>query len=199
MGAGEEVIDEANARMDAIILKAELPRKLRIAAMDIEAWNALAEPLLTQVMGERRYVAMTELYAPEAVARATELQDAGGSSGVVHRYGIWEGETLVGAYRGRQGDAAVYHMTVSGVRPEWRRKGVYKALMDAVLDAAEAAGFLQVQSSHHADNNPILIAKLARGFVINGLSSSLRTGLMVTMVYRFSERARAQHRVNVSA
>ncbi len=93
----------------------------------------------------------------------------------------------------------MYHMTVSAIRPEWQRKGIYTALLDSVLAAAEAVGFLQVQSSHHADNNPILIAKLSRGFVINGLTSSLRTGLMVTMVYRFSERARAQHRANVGA
>jgi GNAT superfamily N-acetyltransferase len=199
MEATQSVIDEANERMVAIILSAELPRGLRIAPMDLEAWNALAEPLLDEVLAERRYVAMTELYAPEVVERATVLEDAGGSSGVVHRFGIWEGDELVGAYRGRQTDAAVYHMTVSAIRPAWQRKGVYKALLNAVLEAAEDVGFLQVQSSHHADNNPILIAKLARGFVINGLTSKLRTGLMVTMVYRFSERARAQHRANVSS
>ncbi len=194
-----KLIEEATAQMNAIIGRAALPEQLRIAPMEVEAWNALAEPLLDESLRDRRYVAMTELFAPEAVERATALEDAGGGSGVVHRFGIWDGDTLVGVYRGRQGDAAVYHMTVSAIRPEWRRKGVYAALLDAVLEAAEAVGFLQVQSSHHADNNPILIAKLARGFVISGLSQNLRTGWMVTLVYRFSERARAQHRGNVSA
>ena len=89
-------------------------------------------------------------------------------------------------------------MTVTALLPDWQRRGVYKAFLDAILKAAREVGFLQVESAHHADNNPILIAKLSHGFVINGLKVSLRTGLMVNLVYRFSEQARAQHRVTVS-
>jgi GNAT superfamily N-acetyltransferase len=166
--------------------------------MDVDAYHALAEPLLDEVFRERRFVPLSELFDREEMARANALDDAS-ASGVVHRYGIWDGETLIGVYRGRQTDAAIYRMSVTAILPAWQRRGIYTALLDVVLEAARSVGFLQVESSHHADNNPVLIAKLAHGFVISGFEVSLRTGLMVTLVHRFSERARAQHRVNVSS
>jgi len=194
-----DVVATANAKMEEAILAAALPDQLRIAPMDLEAWNALAEPLLDEVLKQHRYVALTELYQEDEIARANALEDAGGASGVFHRYGLWDGGKLVGVYRGRQGDAAIYRMTVTAIQPEWRRRGVYSALLKAVLTGAASAGFLQVESTHHADNNPVLVAKLKEGFVITGLKVSLRTGLMVSLVYRFSERARAQHRASVSS
>ena len=82
-------------------------------------------------------------------------------------------------------------MSVTALAPAWRRRGVYGAFLGALLDACETAGFLEVVSRHHADNNAVLVPKLRAGFVIGGFEMSARHGLLVTLTYRFSQRARA--------
>lgn len=187
-------LTDLEARTDAILRQAELPGTLRLAPMDDDAWQALALPFVDRVLADHPFVELPELHGEAAAARVDELDAMGAGTRLLHRYGFWDGERLVGVYRGRQEEGGAYQMSLTALESGWRRRGVYRAFLPQVLEAARTAGFVTVESRHHADNNPVLIAKLAAGFVITGFDANLRTGLMVCLSYRFTEGAREQHR-----
>jgi GNAT superfamily N-acetyltransferase len=85
----------------------------------------------------------------------------------------------------------VYRMRNTVVAPAHRGRGIYRALVELVLEKARLMGYARVESVHRSDNNPILIAKLKAGFVISGMEMDARFGLLVRLVYPFSELERS--------
>jgi len=73
------------------------------------------------------------------------------------------------------------YMASSAVLAEHRRRGLYRAMADAVVDLARRAGYHAVHSKHIATNNPILLAKLAMGFYIAGTELSAEIGSLVRL------------------
>ncbi|MBW2462132.1 MAG: hypothetical protein JRH11_10835 [Deltaproteobacteria bacterium] len=185
---------DIEARSDAILRATELPSMLRLAPMDDAAWDALAMPFVDRILSDHPFVEPPALFGEVEAERAAALDGLITSARLHHRYGFWDGERLVGVYRGRQGEGGAYHMTVTALEESWQRRGVYRAFLPKVLEAAREVGFVEVVSRHHADNNPVLVAKLRQGFVITGFDANLRTGLMVCLAYRFADSARKQHR-----
>ncbi len=185
---------DIEARTDTILRSTELPGLLRLAPMDDAAWDSLAIPFVDRMLADHPFVEPPALFGEDEAERAEALDGLFTPARLHHRYGFWDGEQLVGIYRGRQGECGTYHMSLTALEESWRRRGVYRAFLPKVLEAAREVGFVEVISRHHADNNPVLIAKLREGFVITGFDASLRTGLMVCLAYRFAESARKQHR-----
>jgi GNAT superfamily N-acetyltransferase len=163
--------------------------------MTEEAWAHLAVPLLEEVFDER--ADLDDARTDDERARTHALEGLAKREGLVHRLGFWDADQLVGAYLGAQREKACYRMCLTAVRPAWRRRGIYRAFLPALLDAVREAGFVEVESRHRADNNAVLVAKLERGFVITGFELSLRDGLMITLKHRFGEEARRAHRLRV--
>ncbi|MCA0176435.1 MAG: GNAT family N-acetyltransferase [Proteobacteria bacterium] len=107
----------------------------------------------------------------------------------------WEGDTLVGWSCGWFERGRTYYMANSGVRPSHQRQGIYSALLNQVLAFARDSGAVLVRSQHSVLNNTVLIAKLAHGFHISGLSQSAQMGLLVELTCHLSaprERLYAQ-------
>lgn len=91
------------------------------------------------------------------------------------------GEELVGwSYAFGDRPDSLY-MASSAVLPRHRRKGLYRAMVRAVIDLARQAGFHAVHSKHIATNNPILLAKLALGFYVTGTELSPEIGSLVRL------------------
>lgn len=84
-------------------------------------------------------------------------------------------------------DSSSYFMAGSVVLPERRREGLYTALVSKVLEITEKKGFQTVWSTHIMNNNPVLIAKLKLGFVINGFEVSTIYGALVKLTFNHSE------------
>lgn len=97
------------------------------------------------------------------------------------RVAAFAGDDLVGASVGWQDAADRFYMALSIVAPAHRRRGVYTAMVDAVLTAARKAGYAEVTSRHRPDNAAVLIAKLRLGFIITGYETSAAFGDMVRM------------------
>ncbi len=185
--------DDAAAVFDSILPRAELPAGVRLEKLD-EGARPLVEAFFTRAFADSPSVPRDAVYDEATRARADRLIELEGERMLHHFWGFYAGDELIGAYEGRQERRAEYDMRRTALLPEWRRRGIYRAFLPRVLEAAAAAGFLRVTSRHAADNNAILIAKLSQGFVIEGISTSLRTGLQVVLVHHTSEAARAQHR-----
>jgi len=94
-----------------------------------------------------------------------------------------DGETTAGWSWGYQSMDEEFYMCNSAVMPEYRRKGIYKSLLDKMIDEAANEGFQVITSKHHVGNNAIIIPKLQRDFRIVGTELDLRFGLFVKLAY----------------
>lgn len=99
------------------------------------------------------------------------------------RVGAFEGENLVGWCHGWFDGPAQFYMANSAVLPEYRRQGVYSALVKVMVEEVSRRGVSKIFSHHVATNNPVLIAKLKLGFVFSGMSFSEEMGVLVQLTY----------------
>jgi GNAT superfamily N-acetyltransferase len=104
--------------------------------------------------------------------------------------GVFKGELFCGWFGGDQYDWETFYMRNSAVLPEFRRLGIYTALMTEVLERARKLGFQIVLSRHTVTNNSIIIPKLKAGFIIAGMELSDRFGTLVHLKYYFNETRR---------
>ncbi len=108
-----------------------------------------------------------------------------------------DNQDFVGWCYGCQNDHLTFTMHSSYILSEFRNQGIYSALMDYALNWAKEKGFVKVNSRHGATNNPIIIQKLKKGFVISGMEVNERFGLTVNLTYFFKEELRAINQVRV--
>jgi len=104
---------------------------------------------------------------------------------------VMDGEAIVGlALGGQQSESTEFYMGVSLVVEAYRRRGLYGKLLDIVLSLTSSMGFSAVKSRHINTNNPILIAKLKKGFIINGFELDETMGPLLRMVYYHDDTRR---------
>lgn len=103
---------------------------------------------------------------------------------------IFKGDEFCGWFTGDQYNAETFYMRNSAILPEHRRKGLYTALMQEILNRVEKMGFQIVLSRHCATNNSIIIPKLKAGFVITAMELSDRFGTLVHLSYHFNKTRR---------
>lgn len=99
------------------------------------------------------------------------------------RLGLYFEGALVGWAVGDQESSETFYMRNSAVLPAHRRKGLYTALINRVIETVVDKGFQRVYSRHSATNNSVLIPKLKAGFVISSLEISDVFGVLVHLVY----------------
>lgn len=80
-----------------------------------------------------------------------------------------------------------FYMASSLVTPDHRKKGLYTELVEKVLELTALQGFSAVRSRHVCTNNPVLIAKLKLGFLINGFEQDEIMGTLVRMIYHHND------------
>jgi GNAT superfamily N-acetyltransferase len=101
--------------------------------------------------------------------RAERLAGSRGGEVLADRWLIRDGDVVAAVYRGEQLDGYTYMTGHAAVRPGHRRRGIYRAVIERVLETTRELGFTSVVSNHAPGNNPAIIAKLALGFRIDRL------------------------------
>jgi GNAT superfamily N-acetyltransferase len=101
--------------------------------------------------------------------RGRRLEESQGGQRLVDRWLVREGERVVAVYRGEQVDGFTYATSHASVHPDYRRRGIYRSLIERVLAFTRELGFASVISNHAPGNNPAIIAKLSQGFRIDRL------------------------------
>lgn len=96
-------------------------------------------------------------------------------------------DKLAGWSWGYQKSAGEFYMCNSAVFSEFRRNGIYKKMLDLVVEKAAEDGFQEITSKHHACNNEVLLPKLRKGFMISGFEIHPSYGTLVTLV-RFTNK-----------
>ncbi|NOT78662.1 MAG: GNAT family N-acetyltransferase [Bacteriovoracaceae bacterium] len=99
-----------------------------------------------------------------------------------------DGEKIVGWSFGFQKDAEEFYMVNSAVLPDYRNRGIYKHLLELIIEKARKEGFQIISSTHHASNNAILIPKLKFGFKIMGMRLHPRFGTLIDLHYYTNEK-----------
>jgi GNAT superfamily N-acetyltransferase len=107
----------------------------------------------------------------------------------VHReyFVFYDRERPVGWSMGRMENVITYRMNNTGVLPQYRRKGIYRAFLTHLLAYIKALGYETVISYHHPTNRAILQAKLSMGFVISGTILSEEVGVTIQLSHYFYE------------
>lgn len=90
---------------------------------------------------------------------------------------------IVALYHGWQKCHDSYYMQTSFVHKDYRRKGIYSALVDRILEYTKFLGFCRVLSCHSPCNNPVLVAKLKKGFHIAGMDIDAAFGTNIWLCY----------------
>lgn len=155
--------------------------------VDREEFNATFRQYVDVVFPNTMRVDSTEVYSEQEKDALGRLQTAMDGLFVLYIL-VYEANELVGWHFGRQKDSTTYSMTNSAVFDAYRRKGVYRALLDEVLKIAQAQGFQKVMSRHSPHNNRVIIPKLQKGFVITGFEVTEQFGATVYLTYYFNEK-----------
>jgi GNAT superfamily N-acetyltransferase len=130
--------------------------------------------------------ALADVLAAEQV----QAQSLTGGEPLTHapivRFGAYAEGDLVGWTYGWFERGNAFYMANSGVIAGYRRRGVYSALLGAVIGHAKGNGAVLVRSHHSLLNNPIIICKLKHGFHIVGVSTSARMGSLAELALHLS-------------
>ncbi len=171
--------DDARRRFDeatAAHLLLPLPGGVAVAPCTAEEWHVIADAWWRE--SPRPDLDLTPLYTSEERERIADL-DAVLSAPLSHRVILRAAGEPIGAYWGMQEPFGRYYMVNSILRPEWRGRGVYRALLANVERTAAAAGFREMGSRHRADNNAVIVPKLRAGWTIAAFEVAPRFGLLV--------------------
>ena len=93
-----------------------------------------------------------------------------------------EGE-FAGWSFGWQETPSIYYMCNSAVLPNYRRKGIYSALLEANIKTLSDKGFQLIYSRHNATNNHVIIPKLKKDFIISKMEISDTFGCLIHLHY----------------
>ncbi|RZF22272.1 MULTISPECIES: GNAT family N-acetyltransferase [Halobacteriovorax] len=89
---------------------------------------------------------------------------------------------------GYQESSTTFYMCNSAVLPQYRRQGIYGAILDKCLAILEAEGFQMVYSRHCATNNSVIIPKLKAGFLISKMELDDKFGVLIHLHHYFNEK-----------
>lgn len=104
---------------------------------------------------------------------------------------------MVGWHFGQATDPETYYMQNSAVLEPFRNQGLYKLLLNHVMQKTKDEGFQVLTSTHHPNNASVLIPKLKAGFVISGMQLHERFRFLIELKYFFNEERRKAYSKNI--
>lgn len=164
--------------------------RFRIEAVDrVQFWSVFSAEFAGHFDDEVMFDPRT-LAEPERRADAARLREAQRSPIGADAWLIKEDDgKLAGMFLGAPYEPGEYMMHQSVVRPDLRRRGLYSAIVQRVIEYTAAAGYQELISGHTPSNNPVIIAKLKLGFRVTGLELKVGEGPTLWMRY-FHDPAR---------
>jgi GNAT superfamily N-acetyltransferase len=156
-----------------------LPHGVEVAPCSPEEWKQLSDAWWAVEPRPRIDVATLRSEAERAGVADLDAALGAQPGRLEHRVVLRAAGEPIGIYQGEQQDSGRYYMASTILRPEWRGRGVYRALLAQIEAAVRASGFLEMSSRHRADNNAVIIPKLRAGWVIAAFDVEPRYGLLV--------------------
>lgn len=147
-----------------------------------EEFNPIIEQWRQVAFADNHDIELEKFYTEEAMYKRKALGEMVKLGYRLYLLAYVDGK-LAGWSWGYQKSSTEFYMCNSAVLPEFRRKGIYKHMLETVLEKASQDGFQEITSKHHACNNEVLLPKMRKGFMISGFEINPRFGTLVTLVY----------------
>jgi RimJ/RimL family protein N-acetyltransferase len=129
------------------------------------------------------YIDFERVRGAEQRQAAERLRASRGGQPLSELWRAMDGDRQVALFSGGQREPATYGMGHAQVHPDYRRQGVYSAIVRLVIAYTADMGFERVVSDHSPANNAVIIPKLRAGFVITGLDVLPAFGTSVVLTY----------------
>ncbi|MFG1485183.1 GNAT family N-acetyltransferase [Halobacteriovorax sp. RZ-2] len=141
-----------------------------------------------EVFEEDHSYVLWDILSEEELANIKRLKENMGSPYQLCLAAFDKDENFIGWSWGFQENSTTYYMCNSAVLPEYRRHGIYGAMLDKTLAILEAEGFQMVYSRHCATNNAVIIPKLKAGFLISKMEIDDKFGVLIHLHHYFNEK-----------
>ncbi|MFN8845851.1 MAG: GNAT family N-acetyltransferase [Bdellovibrionales bacterium] len=175
-----------NPRQEGKITE-NLPLDCYIRESHHEEFMPLADKYLSQIFDDHSITFRMRDYLSEHEREQLKKLNAGWDYPYKHYFLAFHKEQLIGWTWGYQDSRESFYMVNSAVMPEFRGRGIYKRLLDISLDRLVTKGYQRIWSRHNSTNNPIICAKLKRGFKITAFETSDVFGQLVHLTYFTNE------------
>lgn len=96
---------------------------------------------------------------------------------------LFKGNDIIGWSFGRQETFEKFYQVNSAIYADYRGRGLYKKLLNIMLEIVREEGFQIIYSRHAATNSAVIVPKLKSGFVISGFEASDVFGVLVHLTY----------------
>jgi len=100
---------------------------------------------------------------------------------------IKDDDKVIAIFFGRQKSVSEFEMVHSVVHGDYRKQGIYSALLKRVIKLSKDMGYPMITSIHSPANNSILIAKMKKGFVLTAMEIDPRYGINACLTYFHDE------------
>lgn len=100
---------------------------------------------------------------------------------------FYDDDDAIGWSAGRMTGASEFMMDVTGVHPDYQRKGIYTGFLQPYMRYLRDVGYERVISYHSPTNRAVLIAKLKAGFIITATEFREHAGASVKLTYYLHE------------
>lgn len=156
---------------------------LSLERVDHDAYWRINDEELARHFPPEVFIRTSGLRSDAEVAGQARLEESREAHPLADFCVAREGERIAATFCGQQHVRGSYRMWHSHVHPDFRRRGIYRAVLAATIAYTRELGFDTIVSDHAPSNNPILLAKLGAGFRITGLEVEPRVGLSINLTY----------------
>jgi hypothetical protein len=154
----------------------------RVRTLNHEEFQKIFETYESIVFGRRSHAVVNQLLSDEEKRSVKALKVNMGKP-LVLRIGIYHNDQPIGWHVGDQLSDQEFYMRNTGVLEQYRKQGIYTALLGKIIKIVSGCGFQIISSKHHLTNNPVLIPKLKAGFIITGIDLSDKHGTLAKLEY----------------
>lgn len=100
---------------------------------------------------------------------------------------------IVGMFYGHKQTDDSYYMHLTAIHKNYRRLGIYSALLDRIIQYTKQLGFNKIISCHSPINNAVLIAKLKKDFKILSMEIDALLGINIWLCYFHNKEMQTAH------
>lgn len=148
-----------------------------------EKFKPLYDKYKWNIFKEDHSYVLWDLFDEAELANVKKLGNRLGDPFKLYLAAYDDQENFIGWSWGFQENNTDFYMCNSAVLPEYRRKGIYSALLKKCLSVLKEEGFQMAYSRHCATNNSVIIPKLKEGFLISKMELDDKFGVLIHLHY----------------
>lgn len=164
--------------------------KIEIKIVDDQEFKPVFDQYHRDVFAENHSFNLWSILSQEELDSADRLRKNMGDPFKLRLLAYDENQNILGWSWGFQESTTVFYMCNSAVLPQYRKQGVYTALMKKCLEILKNEGFQMAYSRHTATNNAVIIPKLKAGFIISKMEIEDKFGVVIHLHYYFNKLRR---------